>query len=76
MNVRTMITLLEQADPDAEVLLATQPEWPLQFHVSGAVNTDDLLDEEPGEDWAPAVYLVAGEQPAHPYAPRTLWSLV
>ena len=35
MNVTQMIELLEDCDPEAEVWLAHQPSWPLQFTVRG-----------------------------------------
>jgi hypothetical protein len=88
MNVAELIALLEDADPDAEVLMAHQPSWPLQFHVLGVY---DAADEEPRctahevvdctECGPPepntAVYLVEGSHPDDtPYAPRSAWDQV
>lgn len=60
MTVSELIELLEQHNPDAEVRLATQPHWPLQFDAADVVTKD-------GE----AVYVVQGDHPDNdgPYVP-------
>jgi hypothetical protein len=82
MNIRELIELLEDVDPDAEVLLAHQPSWPLQFTVAGiydAANADQPCDEHDNYDCEEcetptpntAVYIVEGDHPdSTPYAPR------
>jgi hypothetical protein len=42
LTVVELITLLEDCDPDAQVRLAHQPAWPLQFTLAGIATTDDL----------------------------------
>lgn len=46
MKVRELIALLEQYDENAEVRLATQPNYPLESAVCGVVLRDHYLDED------------------------------
>lgn len=49
MNITELIELLTEvaeSNPDAEVRLATQPNWPLAYHVGGVATTDDLVEYE------------------------------
>ena len=48
MTVTELMELLEDQNPEAEVLIATQPNWPLQFSVGDVVN--NAPDEEELED--------------------------
>lgn len=88
MNISELIERLEEIaehQPDAEVLMAQQPSWPMQTTVLGVVTTDDLADEEPCDEHGDyhcdeckpeqvVVYLVEGDHPADsPYAPRGCW---
>jgi hypothetical protein len=41
VSVHELIDLLSDCDPDAEVLLAHQPGWPLQFTVLGVYYAGD-----------------------------------
>lgn len=88
MNVRDLIERLQDCDPTAEVLLAHQPSWPLQFQVRGIASSEDLaMDTECGDhghyncddcaaaNGEPVVYPVEGGHPAHPYAPRAAWDV-
>lgn len=57
MNITELIEILTEmaeSNPEAEVRLATQPNWPLAFHVGGVASTDDLAEyrldnDEPGQ---------------------------
>ena len=40
MNVYELKRLLEDFDDDAEVRLASQPSWPLEYHVSDVIWID------------------------------------
>ena len=53
MTVGELIERLESCDPDAEVLMAHQPSWPLQFTVAGVVTDDNesALDDWQDEHW-------------------------
>lgn len=82
MTVEQLIEILNQCPPDSQVLLAMQPEYPLQFElaavayqstdgeiVPGADCEDD--DSDPG-----IVYLACGESPKRtPYAPAGCWEV-
>lgn len=41
MNVQELTALLEDADPDAEVLIVSQPSWRLRFTVAGVYDASD-----------------------------------
>lgn len=41
MNVLELTALLEDADPDAEVLIVSQPSWLLRFTVAGVYDASD-----------------------------------
>lgn len=70
MNVQDLMDMLSGMDPNAEVRLATQPEWPLAFELAGVAEPDD--DEMPEG----VVWLVTGNHPQDtPYAPEAAWSV-
>jgi hypothetical protein len=67
MTVDELINLLEEFEPDAEVLMAVQPSDPFQSAIDGAVKGDDLGREG-------IVYLVEGDNLGD--APSDIWTLV
>ena len=44
MKVHELMELLSSMNPDAEVRLANQPNWPLQHSVRGAVSVANLVE--------------------------------
>jgi hypothetical protein len=67
MKVKQLLEELAYAEPDAEVLLAQQPSWPMQYHVS-----DLVVDEATG-----AVYISEGSQVYdEPYLPAHVAGLL
>ncbi|MFI5298959.1 MAG: hypothetical protein ACHREM_12755 [Polyangiales bacterium] len=52
MNVRQLIAMLEEQDPEAQVFLASQPGWPFEYSIHGvAVRSEmDGDAEDDGED--------------------------
>lgn len=85
MTVRDLIDRLEDLDPDAEILLAHQPSWPLQFTLAGVAAGEDVAGDVECEEHGDyncdecadsgVVYLVEGNHPDHPYAPRAVWNV-
>jgi hypothetical protein len=67
MNVDELINLLEEFEPEAEVLIAFQPGDPVESAIEGTVN-----DEELGKEGV--VYLVEGDNLGN--APSDIWMLV
>jgi hypothetical protein len=67
-----------EGGPDPDVMLATQPHWPLAYHVAGVCDGADIPDA-PDADPARArdrlvVWIVEGDQDRHhPYAPSEAW---
>lgn len=87
MNVRELIERLDEMDQDAEVWLATQPNWPLQFELAGATSAAEIAGEQQCDEHGDyscddcaagdnVVYLVEGDHPDQPYAPRGAWQAV
>jgi hypothetical protein len=50
MQVRDLIELLEDQDPEAEVLLMTQQSWPFENAVAGVASREDIVQDDPDED--------------------------
>jgi hypothetical protein len=80
MTVGDLRALLENLDDEAEVRLATQPSWPLAFHLAGVTTSQELFEREQevfaDEDTSEVVWLVAGDHPSDsPYAPREAWAV-
>lgn len=80
-NITDLVARLSEIaedHPDAEVLLAHQPSWPLQFTIAGVATSDEISededdDDEPQEERPLVVYICEGSHPDHPYAPRDVW---
>jgi hypothetical protein len=89
MKVSELIELLEEQDPDAEVLLMMQQNWPFECSLAGVTTREEMLradrdedragdddDEEPRLERGTAkndVFLVEGEQLR--YGSKTAWSV-
>jgi hypothetical protein len=88
MKVSELIELLEEQDPDAEVLvMMQQPNWPFELSLAGVTTREEMLradrdeddgddDEEPRLERGTAkndVFLVEGEQLR--YGSKTAWSV-
>jgi hypothetical protein len=72
MRIEALIERLQEvADsyPGVEVMIATQPNYPLASTLRGVADPDATLGTDKGED-RPYVWLVEGEQRyPNPYAP-------
>ena len=89
MKVSELIELLEEQDPDAEVLVMSQPNWPFELSLAGVTTREEMLradrdedgdgdddNEEPRIERGTAkndVFLVEGEQLR--YGSKTAWSV-
>jgi hypothetical protein len=69
MTVGELKELLEGADPEAQVRLATQPNYPLEARVSGLAFSEDL-EEAPEQ---PTVWVLEGSSMG--YASKELWEI-
>lgn len=82
MKVADLIELLQGANPDAEVRLATQPHWPLASTVHGVWDSTGepcsehdvfACDECEPQD---ILWISEGGQVSEsPYAPRNAWDM-
>ena len=43
MKVSELIELLEEQDPDAEVLVMSQPNWPFELGLAGVTTREEML---------------------------------
>ncbi len=83
MKVSELIELLEEQDPNAEVLVMMQQSWPFECRLQGVTTRDEILsadgddgDESDslGEGCARSdVFLVEGEQLR--YGSKTAWEV-
>lgn len=66
MTVQELIDILSDCNPNAEVRLAFQPEWPFEYAIGEVVSSQDFdLDEdedEDEEDIEPVVYIGESKQ--------------
>lgn len=69
--------LVDDGHGDKDVMLATQPNYPLASTLKGVVNGEELGDGEGLEPDTSVVWLLEGSQrrTGSPYAPRDLWDL-
>jgi len=54
MTVAELITVLESLDPDARVLIMSQPQWPFEYDTAGVVVREDFTDDG-NEDAVPRI---------------------
>jgi hypothetical protein len=50
MKVSELIELLEEQDPDAEVLVMSQPNWPFELSLAGVTTREEMLRADRDED--------------------------
>lgn len=72
MQVKDLIEALSELDPEKEVMLATQPSWPLAFKVDGVFDPDTEGLAAPDHDFSDeehpsVVWIVQGNQSDDPY---------
>jgi hypothetical protein len=74
MKVKELIQALESYEPDAEVLMATQPSWPFENRVFGVVSREEMSpDAPPPHDGANTdVLLLEGTQLR--YGSKAAWT--
>ena len=68
MTVSQLIELLQHCEPDAQVVLAIQPNWPLAATLEGVcpgerIDTEGVVWLTEGSSWSES-----------PYAPGAAWS--
>ena len=88
MKVRELQEMLEGYDPDDEILVATQPNYPITVELIGVTDSRKLAESvnldcrccppaTGGSEKSINVWLVTGSSPYdQPYAPRACWEAV
>lgn len=72
MKVKDLLEKLQNADPDAEVVIASQKNYPVLFTVHNVVGSDDVDTNEHEEGEAPKrVYIAEGSSIG--YGRRAIW---
>ena len=82
MKVAELIDILEEMDPDAEVLMGSQENWPFEYSLAGVTSREEMLaeadsDEEPSFENGTAgsdVFLVVGQQLR--YGSNLMWRAI
>jgi hypothetical protein len=49
MKVKSLIQMLENMDPEANVYVCHQPNWPLELTVANVVSREDTLEDPEDE---------------------------
>lgn len=77
MTVSELIEMLQQHDGDAEVRIATQPNYPMALSVDGVASLygeADYDDEDGDQTTEGVVWIATGEcLLENPYAPSGVW---
>ena len=50
MKVRNLIEILEDQDPEAEVLIMSQENWPFENAIAGVAMREDFVDDDEEDD--------------------------
>ncbi len=50
MKVAELIEILEEMDPEAEVLIGSQENWPFEYDVAGVVTREEVVEDADDED--------------------------
>ncbi len=50
MKVRDLIEILEDQDPEAEVLIMSQENWPFENAIAGVAMREDFVDDEEDDE--------------------------
>ena len=53
MKVRDLIEFLEDMDPDADVFIMSQENWPFECSVAGICEREDFIEPDPEEESEP-----------------------
>ena len=62
-TVREMIEMLQDVDPDSELRIAQQPNYPFEYSLdTGSGPLVEVEQEEEGDDMPSVVYIVSGNQ--------------
>ena len=57
MTVGELLEMLEGFDQEAEIRIAMQPSWPMEYTIAGMAITEDY-----GEEHGKVVYIAEGRQ--------------
>jgi len=80
MKVRDLIEKLEEYDGELEVVIASQPSYPMEYGIAGVVSEKEMQsrdDEESDKEdnqSSDKVYLVEGNQ--HGYSKKDIWNSI
>lgn len=69
MRIKDLLERLEQYDPEAEVRLLTQPQWPMEARIAGVASATEISSE----DERPVVFLTEGD--ALCYGNKNAWKV-
>ncbi len=61
MRVIELLEALAEMPEDAEVRLASQPSWPMEFRLDGPTFVDEEHGHDDGDTDGPVVYLTEAE---------------
>jgi hypothetical protein len=82
VNVRQLIEILKRHHPEAEVVINSAPNWPMQFRLAGVTTPHECLQHDADEDSDSVIAVgpvenevILVEGPWHRYGTRTAWDV-
>jgi hypothetical protein len=75
MKVKTLISYLEEYDPEAEVRIMSQPTYPFEYSIKGVVERQEFSEEfpDPKEGKLTDVFILEGSQIQ--YGNKKVWEM-
>jgi hypothetical protein len=75
MRVKDLIEALEDCNPEAEVLLGTQPNYPFEYSIDMVIERSDIDDDDPNPDTDSGdVLILEGSQLR--YGSKAMWGVI
>jgi hypothetical protein len=71
MKVQELIALLQDADPNADVLIMSQPQWPFEHAVAGIAVREHFAPKSDGNVCPNDVFILEGSQER--YGSKEAW---
>ena len=82
MNVRQLIEILKRYHPEAEVVINSAPNWPMQHRLAGVTTPQECLQHDADESWDGAIAVgpvenevILVEGAWRRYGTRTAWDI-
>jgi len=72
MKVRALIAVLQEMDPNADVFIMSQPQWPFEYAVAGVAVRGDFAEDDEATLPSHDVFILEGSQER--YGSKEAWA--